>query len=158
FTSPTWVLALGAVGLATAMARSGLLFRLTLLLLRILPVTQRGQLLGLLIGGVLTTPIVPMAAARIATTAGLVYELAQALGYEGKSRAGAGLAFAGLIGYTFFSSIFLTGLATNFFVLGLLPPSDRTGVDWFSWLARAAPVGGLVFVGAFAALLLMFRP
>jgi di/tricarboxylate transporter/CRP-like cAMP-binding protein len=158
FATPTWVLALGAVGLATAMARSGLLFRLTLLLLKILPATHTGQLLGLLIGGVLTTPIVPMAAGRIATTAGLAHELAQALGYAGRSRASAGLAFAGLIGYASFSSIFLTGLATNFFVLGLLPSADRIRFDWFTWLGAAASVGVLVFAGALAALLLLFRP
>ncbi|HKX18936.1 MAG TPA: anion permease [bacterium] len=66
FASPTWVLALGAVGLAAAMARSGLFFRLTLLLLRVLPATYTGQMLGLLIGGALTTPLVPLASGRIA--------------------------------------------------------------------------------------------
>lgn len=158
FASPTWVLALGAVGLATAMARSGLLFRFTLLLLRSLPVTHAGQLFGLLAGGALTTPVVPMAAGRIATTAGLAHELAQGLGYTARSRASAGLAFAGLIGYTSFSSVFLTGLATNFFVLGLLPSSDRLHIGLFAWFASAAPVGALLFAGALGALLLLFRP
>ena len=158
FASPTWVLAFGAVGLAAAMARSGLLFRLTLLLLRVSPPTYAGQVVALLAGGVLTTPVVPMAAARIATTAGLAHELSLALGYSGRGRATAGLAFAGLIGYTTFSSIFLTGLATNFFVLGLLPPSDRLHIGWFTWFVYAGPVGLLVFGGALAALLLLFRP
>lgn len=158
FASPTWVLAFGAVGLAAAMARSGLFFRLALLLLRILPATYTGQLLALLIGGVLTTPLVPSAGARIASAAGLAHELAQALGYAGRSRASAGLAFAGVIGYTTFSSTFLTGLATNFFVLGLLPRAERARVDWFTWLRGAAPVGALVLLGALAALWLLFRP
>ncbi len=158
FASPTWVLAFGAVGLAGAMARSGLFFRVALLLLRTLPATYNGQLLALLIGGVLTTPLVPSAGARIASAGGLAHELAQALGYVGRSRASAGLAFAGLIGYTTFSSIFLTGLATNFFVLGLLPRAERARVDWFTWLRDAAPVGVLVLLGALAALLLLFRP
>jgi di/tricarboxylate transporter/CRP-like cAMP-binding protein len=158
FASSTWVLALGAVGLAAAMARSGLLFRFTLLLLKILPPTHAGQLLGLVVGGVLTTPIVPMAAARIATTAPLAHELAQGLGYAERSRASAGLAFAALIGYTSFSSVFLTGLATNFFVLGLLPSSDRTRIGWFAWFADAAPVGAFLFAGALGVLLLLFRP
>jgi divalent anion:Na+ symporter, DASS family len=158
FSSPTWVLAFGAVGLAAAMARSGLLFRLTLLLLGIVPPTYTGQVVALLAGGVLTTPVVPMAAARVATTAGLAHELSQALGYTRRGRASAGLAFSGLIGYTTFSSIFLTGLATNFFVLGLLPPSDRMHIGWFAWFANAAPVGLLVFGGALVALLVLFRP
>ena len=106
----------------------------------------------------LTTPLVPSAGARIASAAGLAHELAQALGYAGRSRASAGLAFAGVIGYTTFSSTFLTGLATNFFVLGLLPRAERARVDWFTWLRGAAPVGALVLLGALAALWLLFRP
>ncbi len=156
FASPTWVLALGAVGLAAAMARSGLLFRLALLLLRIFPPTHRGQVLALLTSGVFLTPLVPLAAARIATTALLGQELAQGLGYSVRGRASAALAFAGLIGYASFSTIFLTGLATNFFVLGLLPLRDRQHYDWLTWFLSAAPVGVVVFVGTALVLLLSF--
>jgi di/tricarboxylate transporter len=101
---------------------------------------------------------VPLASGRIASTAGLAYELTQALGYSERGRASAGLAFAGLIGYSIFSSVFLTGLATNFFLLGQLPPSDRIQMTWFSWLGAAAPVGLLVFVGLLAVLSFAFRP
>jgi di/tricarboxylate transporter len=99
-----------------------------------------------------------MAAARIATTAFLAQELSQNLGYPPRSRASAALAFAALVGYTSFSSIFLTGLATNFFVLGLLPPVDRARTSWLSWFGSAAPVGVFMFIGALAALLVLFRP
>lgn len=158
FTDPSWVLALAAVGLAAAMGRSGLLFRLALLMMKIAPRTHAGQLLALLTGGVIMTPLVPMAAARIATTALLAQELAQGLGYPERSRASAALSFAGLIGYSSFSSIFLTGLATNFFVLGLLPASERAHFDWPHWFAAAAPVGAITFAGALLALQLLFRP
>ncbi len=155
FTSPTWVLALGAIGLAAAMARSGLLFRFALLFMKLAPATLAGQVFALMAGGLITTPLVPMATARIATTSLLAQELAQSLGYVGRSRATAALAFAVLIGYTSFSSIFLTGLATNFFVLGLLPPTEHVG--WLAWLKGAAPTGGILFAGTLAALLLLFR-
>ncbi len=157
FASPSWVLAFGAIGLAAAMARSGLLFRLALLLLRIFPATHRGQVLALLTGGFLLTPLVPLAAARIATTALLGQELAQGLGYPPRSRASAALAFAGLVGYSAFSSVFLTGLATNFFVLGLLSPQDRQHFDWLTWFVNAAPAGAVIFAGAAVLLLLLFR-
>jgi di/tricarboxylate transporter len=158
FSDPTWVFAFGTVGLAAAMARSGLLFRLALALIRIAPRTHAGRLLALLAGGVVMTPLVPMAAARVATTSLLAQELAHGLGYPDRSRASAGLAFAGLIGYSSFSSIFLTGLATNFFVLGLLPPPDRARFDWLHWLAGAAPAGIVMFAGALVAMLVVFRP
>jgi di/tricarboxylate transporter len=157
FADPSWVLAFGAIGLAAAMARSGLLFRLTLLLLRIFPRTHAGQVMGQLVGGVVMTPLVPLAAGRIATAAVAAYELAQGLGYATQTRATAALAFAALIGASSFSSVFLTGLATNFFVIGLLPEVDRARVTWLTWLAGAAPAGAILFIGATAVLLLLFR-
>jgi DASS family divalent anion:Na+ symporter len=152
------VLALGALALAAAMLRSGLLFRAALLLLRAFPATHTGQLLALVFGGVLLTPLVPLSVARVAAIAPLAQELARALGHAPRSRGSASLAFAGLVGYWYFSSVFLTGLATNFFVAGLLPAEDQRRFGWIGWLAAAAPVGIACLVGALVVLLVMFRP
>jgi DASS family divalent anion:Na+ symporter len=65
---------------------------------------------------------------------------------------------AGVLGYAAFSSIFLTGLAMNFFVVDLLPPADRAAATWLSWLLRAAPAGFVLLVGSALALLALFRP
>jgi anion transporter len=157
FASSSWVLALGALALAAAMLRSGLLFRAALLLLRAFPPTHTGQLLALLFGGVLLTPLVPLSVARVAAIAPLAYELAQALGFGPRSKGSASLAFAGLIGYWYFSSVFLTGLATNFFVAGLLSADDQRRFGFVGWLAAAAPVGIVCLVGALVLLLVMFR-
>ncbi len=51
FTTSSWIVAVGALGLAVAMARSGLLFRIALLFLRTFPATHAGQVLALLLGG-----------------------------------------------------------------------------------------------------------
>ena len=158
FASSSWVLALGALALAAAMVRSGLLFRAALALLRAFPATHGGQMLALLFGGVLLTPLVPLSVARVAAIAPLAHELAHALGYKPRSRGSASLAFAGLIGYWYFSSIFLTGLATNFFVVGLLPAEDQRRFGWFGWLVAAAPVGLVCLIGALVVLFVVLRP
>ncbi len=158
FASSSWILALGALGLAAAMLRSGLLFRATLALLRAFPATHRGQMLALFFGGVLLTPLVPLSVARVAAIAPLAQELSRALGYRPRSQGSASLAFAGLIGYWYFSSIFLTGLATNFFVLGLLSVEDQRRFGFFGWLAAAAPVGIACLVGALVVLFVLLRP
>jgi divalent anion:Na+ symporter, DASS family len=158
FASSSWLLALGALALAAAMARTGLLFRAALLLLRAFPATATGQLFALLFGGVVITPLVPLSVARVAAIMPVASEIGQSLGYAPRSNGSARLAFAGLVGYWYFSSIFLTGLATNFFVVQLLSPADRARFSWIGWLAAAAPVGLLCLVGAAAALLLLFRP
>jgi di/tricarboxylate transporter len=141
FASSSWLLALGALALAAAMVRSGLLFRAALWLLRAFPATHAGQMLALVFGGIVLTPLVPLSVARVAAIAPLTHELARAFGYASRSRGSASLAFAGLIGYWYFSSVFLTGLATNFFVVGLLSSEDQRGFGFFGWLAAAAPVG-----------------
>jgi anion transporter len=158
FASSSWVLALGALALAAAMVRSGLLFRAALMLLRAFPATHTGQLLALVFGGVLLTPLVPQSVARVAAIAPLAHELSRALGYAPRSKGTASLAFAGLIGYWYFSSVFLTGFATNFFVVGLLSASDQLRFGWLGWLAAAAPVGIACLVGALVVLLVMLRP
>jgi len=158
FASSSWLLALGALALAAAMARTGLLFRIALLLLRSFPATATGQLFALLLGGIVITPLVPLSVARVAAIMPVASEIGQSLGYAPRSNGSARLAFAGLVGYWYFSSIFLTGLATNFFVVQLLSPADRARFSWIGWLGAAAPVGIFCLAGAAAALLLLFRP
>ena len=106
--------------------------------LRAFPATHTGQLLALVFGGVLLTPLVPQSVARVAAIAPLAHELSRALGYAPRSKGSASLGFAGLIGYWYFSSVFLTGLATNFFVVGLLSPDDQLRFGWLGWLVAAA--------------------
>ena len=158
FASSSWLLALGALALAAAMARTGLLFRTALVLLRVFPATATGQLFALLFGGVLVTPLVPLSVARVAAIMPVANEIGQSLGYAPRSSGSARLAFAGLIGHWYFSSIFLTGLATNFFVVQLLSPAERARFSWLGWLGAAAPVGLLCLLGASIALLVLFRP
>ncbi|MEP6695130.1 MAG: SLC13 family permease, partial [Chloroflexota bacterium] len=158
FASSSWVLTLGALALAAAMVRSGLLFRAALMLLRAFPATHAGQLLALVFGGVVLTPLVPQSVARVAAIAPLAHEISRALGYAPRSKGSASLAFAGLVGYWYFSSVFLTGLATNFFVVGLLSADDQLRFGWLGWLAAAAPVGIAGLVGALVVLLVMLRP
>lgn len=158
FASSTWVLALGALALAAAMVRSGLLFRIALVALRAFPATHAGQMLALVFGGIVLTPLVPMSVARVAAVAPLAHELSRAFGYAKRSRASASLAFAGLIGYWYFSNVFLTGFATNFFVFGLLSPADQRAFGWTGWLVAALPPGVLMLMGALLVLFVVLRP
>jgi len=158
FATSSWWIALGAMGLAAAMIHSGLLFRIALFLIRALPATHRGQILALLSSGLAVTPLVPLGTARIAVVAPLAVEVGHALGYAPRTRGSAALAFAAFIGYQHFSSVFLTGLAMNFFVLGLLPPADQARFDWLAWLGGAAVFGVVFLLGSLAALLLLFPP
>jgi DASS family divalent anion:Na+ symporter len=158
FASSSWVLALGALALAAAMVRSGLLFRAAILALRWFPATHLGQVLALVFGGLAITPLVPLSVARVAAVAPLALELARSLGYAPRSHGSAALAFAGLAGYWYFSNVFLTGFASNFFVLALLPPTDQQRFGWGGWLLAASPTAIVCLAGAIAVLVFLFRP
>ncbi len=158
FATGAWILALGGLTLAAAMARSGLLFRAGLFLLRSFPATHAGQSLALILGGAVLTPFVPQSVARVAAIAPVTSELAASLGHSPRSRGSAALAFAGFIGYWYFSSIFLTGLAMNFFVFDLIPGAERERFGFWGWLAAASVTGVVSLVLATVALFALFRP
>ena len=157
FVSSSWILGLGALTLAAAMVRSGLMFRASLAVLRWFPSGHQGQVVALLVGGLLITPLVPLAVGRVAAIAPFTRELARSMGYRDRSPGAASLAIAGVLGYCAFSSIFLTGLAMNFFVLDLIPDAQRQQATWLVWLERAVPTGLVFLVGSAVALLLWFR-
>jgi di/tricarboxylate transporter len=158
FATSAWLVVVGALGVAAAMAGSGLLFRASLLLLMVFPATHAGQVVALFLGGIAATPLVPMPSARVPVASGLVRELVQSVGYSARSNGSAALAFAALTGYGLFSSIFLTGFASNFFLLALLPASDRARITWMTWLGYGWPTGLFLLLGSLALILGLFRP
>lgn|GEM_PF-1202046 len=158
FSSPSYLLALGALGLAAAMARSGLLFRVALFLLQVFPGTYRGQVLALLAGGAAASPLVPQATPRVAMILPAAHEISDVLGFPPRSRGSAGLCFAGIIGYGSFGGMFLTGMAANFLILSLMSPAEREQLTWLAWLVHAAPAGIVLFAGTLAMLIWLFRP
>ncbi len=155
FATTAWITALAALGISAAMASSGLLFRTALVLLRLFPPSHRGQVIALLLGGVVLTPIVPALFGRVATVAPVTRDLSAAIGYPKQSKGSASLAFAGIAGNTVLGPVFLTGVVTNFLILGLLPASARVRFTWIGWLVAAAPTGILMLVGVAAVLLLL---
>lgn len=155
FATSAWVTAVAALSITAAMAASGLLFRTALILLRVFPPTHRGQIAALLVGGVVLTPLVPTVFGRVATVAPVARELSQALGYAKASRGSAAIAFAGILGNTIVGPIFLTGIVTNFLIIGLLPGAEQTRFGWIGWLIAAAPAGLVLLTGSALALFAM---
>lgn len=157
FATSTWVLALGSLSLAGAMARSGLLFRAGLFLLRAFPATHAGQVVALVTSGLLLTPLVPQSVARVAAVAPVTAELRAALGHAPRSAGSAAIAFAGLVGAWYFSNLFLTGFATNFFVYELLPAAGRASFGWTGWLGASIVPLAVSVAGGLLALRVLFR-
>ncbi|HLH25288.1 MAG TPA: SLC13 family permease [Chloroflexota bacterium] len=158
YASGTWVLVLAVLGLGAAVARSGLLYRATLLALTHLPATHVVQGLALAALGLLFTPAMPNATARVAMAAPLTAEMADALGYAPGGPARAGMALATLYGFGLSAGLFLTGSTTGLLVQGVLPPEVRAQFTWGTWLVAALPLHVVILAVGLAAALWTYRP
>ena len=158
FASKEWLFIVTVYGLAAAAARSGVLFRVGLLLVRRLPHHlgwQAGTLLGT---GLALTPLVPSSSGRVSLAEPLALAMAEALRLPERGRTSALLGLAAWLGAGPLMYLFLNGSGTCLLAWGLLPEASRARFTWMQWLVAAAPLGVLVCLGAVMVLFLQLRP
>ena len=158
FASKEWLFVVATYGLAAATARSGLLLRLGLLLVRRLPDGVVAQTATLLATGLFLTPLVPSSTGRVSLTAPLALAIAEALRLPERGRSAALLGLGTWVGSGPLMFVFLNGSGTCLLAWGLLPEATRTRFNWIGWVVAAAPLGILVAVGSLALLRAMFPP
>ena len=125
FATSTWFLMLGILGLAAALARSGLLYRITLVAVRRFPPTFAGQVSALVTAGIVSTVLIPSAQARMTFMGPVVLALADTLKYPPRSRGSTRLALAALTGFCLATTLFLTGTPTCLLAWRVLPEATR---------------------------------
>ncbi len=158
YATKSWLLLVCVLTIGSALASTGLLYRLALLMIGRLKGGYVGQVISLALAGVLIGPAVPNATGRIIIIAPMLRELVEALGYEPRSRGAAGLSMATLIGFGQLAAVFLTSSTTGVLVFAILQGSG-VGVElnWMNWAYYAAPVSILMFFGLVGAILLLYR-
>jgi CRP-like cAMP-binding protein/di/tricarboxylate transporter len=158
FASKEWLFIVTVYGLAAAAARSGVLFRVGLLLVRRLPHGLGWQAATLLGTGLALTPLVPSSTGRVSLTEPLALAMAEALRLPERGPAAALLGLAAWVGAGPLMFVFLNGSGTCLLAWALLPDASRARFTWGQWLAAAGPLGLLVGLGAAAILVLQLRP
>jgi CRP-like cAMP-binding protein/di/tricarboxylate transporter len=158
FASREWLFVLGTYGLAAATARSGLLYRIGLLLVRRLPHGVLWQAATLLVTGLMLTPLVPSSTGRASLTSPLALAVAEALRLPERGRAAALLGLGAWVGAGPLMFAFLNGSGTCLLAWGLLPEASRARFGWVSWLVAAAPLGIVVALSSLALLRVLFPP
>jgi CRP-like cAMP-binding protein len=158
FASLTWLFVLAVLAIAAAVARSGLMFRVGLLLVRRLPAGLAWQTALLLLTGLLVSPLLPSTMGRAALTAPLALTVAEARRLKDHSPAAAVLGLAAWIGSTPMTFAFLNASSLCLLAWGLLPEASRARFDWIHWLFAALPLIALVAVGTVAMLFAVVRP
>jgi di/tricarboxylate transporter/CRP-like cAMP-binding protein len=158
FATSNWVLVVSALVVGSAIASSGLLYRMALWVVANSRGGYPGQVVGLGVAGMLIGPAVPNATSRVALVAPAVTELIDALGYRAGSPAAIGLAMAVLIGFGQVVALFLTSSTTSVLVYAVLPEATRASVSWGSWFVRSLPTHLVLFALLVAFILWRYRP
>lgn len=158
FATPSWVLVVAVLGIGSAIASSGLLYRLALWAIERSRGGFTGRVLALAVAGVLISPSVPNATGRVTLIAPATAELVEAVGYAPGSRAAAGLALAVFVGFGQMVGAFLTSSSTSVLVYAVLSEPARASLSWATWALRAAPTTLLLLAGLLLFILWWYRP
>ncbi len=151
FSESSWFFVIGALGMAAAVASSGLLQRLVLhILRRVPPDYHKTYAFFLFATGLLATPLLPSPKGRIAITVPVSRAISEAAGFKSQSNESAALALSAFLGFSQMSFMFLTG--SDFCLAGwnLLPYQAKAEFSWLAWFVASLPAGIFIFVFLFA--------
>ncbi len=158
FASSSWFLVLGVFAISAAISKTGLLYRLVLIVVKRFPPNYIGQTFGVALSGLLLTPVIPSPVGRINLVSPLVMTLSEILGFKKREPGAVGLAMVSLLGFGLMSLMFMNGAPECFLVLGLLPPQISSSLTWGSWLGAALPLGIFFFLFSYLAIMTLFHP
>lgn len=158
FSSPSWVLVVSVLAIGTAIASSGLFYRLALWTVAHSRGGFAGHVSALSTAGLVLSLAAPNATARVTLVTPAIGELVEALGYAPRTRPAAGLAMATLTGCGQMVTPFLTSSTTAMLVFAVLPRGGDVELTWLSWAFFAAPANAVLLVGMIAALVWIYRP
>ncbi|HYO31042.1 MAG TPA: SLC13 family permease, partial [Thermomicrobiales bacterium] len=158
FAGSTWFLLLASMAIGAAVARSGLLYRGAIELVRRLPASHRVRCLTLGGLGALVSPGMPDPAGRVMLATPLAQDVADTLSYPERSGGSAGLALSTFVGFGMMGPLFMTGSTGGLIAYGLLPPEARAQIDWGRWFVAALPTMLLLFALTMGFLVLRYRP
>jgi di/tricarboxylate transporter len=158
FASSSWLFVLSILCLTAALARSGLLFRVGLLMVRRLPAGLTWQASGLLVTGIALGALVPSSTARIGLMSPLAVAVSQALRQRERGPGAALLGLAAWIGAGPMLFAFLNASSLNLVAWGLLPPEARARTDWIHWFIAVLPLVVIVACGSLLLLVIRLHP
>lgn len=158
FANKTWILLLAVLGIAHAVSKTGLLYRLALHMLRRLPPTYFGQSTALSLVGLVLAPFLPGVTGRQAMASRLALELAEAMRFRNYSRGSAGLAMSCFVAGSCLYFVSMTGGSVTLLVLSYMPNAIKAGITWGGWLLAALPATIVVFGLTTLAILRLYRP
>ena len=157
FSTTTWWLVVGVIGMGVAVEQSGLLTRFALRTLLALPNTFLGQCAGLVVSGIILGPSLASVTGKAAIASRFVYGMSRALDLPDRSKHSTGLFMSMYLGYALSAPLYMTAGVCGFIVLGLLPPQYRD-ITWGKWLVASVPIVLPMLALVFLAILKAYDP
>ncbi|WP_019605836.1 SLC13 family permease [Teredinibacter turnerae] len=157
FSSDSFFLAMGILGLSVVIKSSGLSYRLFIALLRIGPARKFWYNLSFFTVGALLTPFIPTTNGRVTLVANLLPEILTGMQQKIRRAEGPRLKMNLLHGASLLSPFFVSSKSVNFIVLGMLPLQVQESFQWVSWFIAGSAVCGVMLVLYLLLNLMMFR-
>ena len=158
FTGTTVWLLVGALGIGTAVTKSGLLTRVALCTMKLCSPTFSGQVFAMLASGVVLSPFIPSTTAKVAVAGALATDVGERLGLEDRSWGMSGIWCAMYTSYSLMSPILMSASYFSYVILNLMPEHIRGELTLVRWTVAMLPWGIVTFLGAFASISLLYKP
>ena len=149
---------LGAMGISVALTKSGVMKRLAYSIMKLFSPTFRGQTIGLLCSGVIINPLIPSVTAKTAMVMPISKGIADAMGYEPKSRGMHGIWAATFTGITMCSYAFYSSNFYCIYVRGMLDAETQTQFGFLGWLLASIPWLLILIVGMAIGIQILYKP
>ncbi|CAN7756171.1 SLC13 family permease [Paenibacillus sp. LjRoot153] len=155
FATPTWLYMIFIMAMSAVITKSGFLYRFSLHALKRFPANYRGQLWGIVAGGIMLNPMIPSSSAKVSLGVPIAQTLSESMGFGARSHGAAGLGLTAMLFYGFTAPFVLTGSYTNVLAFGLV--TTASPVNWIQWFIYALPAF-LIFSSVLLAIIfIMFR-
>lgn len=157
FASNGFFMLLSIFSIGALMAMSGLTYRISLHILRIVPATPFWYNISLFLYGLVLTPVIPSQLGRTTIIAPFLSTLIDNAGGQKKDPAVAQLIVSAMAGVGLTASIFLTGKPANLIVFGLFDTQTQFAYQWLQWLLAASMTGVVLVLLYVGMVRLLFR-
>lgn len=149
---------LGAMGISVALTKSGVMKRLAYSIMRLFSPTFRGQTIGLLCSGLIINPLIPSVTAKTAMVMPISKGIADAMGYDSKSKGMHGIWAATFTGITMCSYAFYSSNFYCIYVRGMLDEEVQVRFGFAGWLIASIPWLIVLLVGMALGINLIYKP
>ncbi|GKX52429.1 SLC13 family permease [Budvicia aquatica] len=137
FSTPAWWLVVGAMVLAAAVAKCGLLKRIALTMMTKFPVTYRWQTFSLLLTGTVVSPLIPSGTVKATLMSPFALSISDSLGLPRRSNGATGLFIAMFLSIGLAMPALISATFINYVILGAL--GDQYSVSYLMWLVASLP-------------------